>query len=81
MNRKQQAYIESVKIDGIYFQAFRFFLTIIWDEVEIVDLQKTGDGSFLIDLAIAEKNDGHLIMHLWEDWRSGMMTSMYSRRN
>ncbi|MCP4123109.1 MAG: hypothetical protein GY751_15255 [Bacteroidetes bacterium] len=81
MNRKQLAYIDSVKIDGIHLQAFHFFLTIIWDEVEIADVQRLEDGNFLVDLAIADKNDSHLIMHLWEDWRSGMMTTMYSNRN
>ena len=81
MKRKKLAYIESVQINFVYMQAFQYFLTMIWEDVEVADVHTMDDQSFQIDLAISEEDDSHLIMHLWEDWKSRLMHNMYAVKN
>jgi hypothetical protein len=81
MKRNRLLHIESVEVHSIYLQAFNFFLGMIWQDVAIVDIQRSGDGQLSLDLAMPHNIKGELVMHLWEDWKTNLMYSMYAVRN
>ena len=81
MRQKRLLHIDSVKVHSNLLQAFEFFLSIIWQDVDIVDIYRPDESHYTVELSMPDSVKGELIMHLWKDWTVKLMHEMYAIRN
>lgn len=81
MKQKRLLQHVTVEIPSDYLQAFCYFLTRLWEEVEIGEIRSKGNGLSSMELSTYSRLDGGLIHQLWTDWKDSLIYESYAIMN
>ena len=81
MKENRLLHTGSLRLHYVHLQAFEFFVSKMYDYVQIKKMTQTRGNYYKIDMLMPENINSNTILQHWERWRYKLLNEMYAAKN